>query len=202
MTSTNPSKPDITTIASGRELRKWYWRKDELIQLARSLGLTSNANKFELLEQIAIFLDTGEKLVKASKTTKSVSKFDWKHAPLTPTTIITDNYKNTQNVRAFFQSELGSQFKFNIAFMEWMRANIGLTLADVCQAYRTFKSQENEPGFQTKIKRHNQFNQYMRDILLDNPGLSLDMVRQIWAKKIQTPSEDGLHSYDPTDLKL
>lgn len=195
-------RPDIESIKSGTELRRWYWRKDELVPYARSLGLKSNSGKFEVLERIANFLDTGEKRLPSDSASAAKSKFDWHSEPLTNSTQITDSYKNTQNVRRFFQAEIGPEFKFNIALMDWMKDNAGRTLKDAVEAYRAIKAQESRPGFKTKIKSHNQFNQFTRDFLEDNPGLGMSDVRRSWAAKIRLPSEDGRHVYEKSDAKL
>ena len=200
--SDNESRPDIASIKTGKELRRWYWRKDELVAHARTLGLKYSAGKFAILDRIAHFLDTGEKQHPNEKTKRIRSKFDWHSEPLSRDTVITDSYKNTQNVRRFFRSALGDDFKFNIAFMEWMRTNTGKTLNDACSAYQSLREQAQTPGFRTKIKDHNQLNQYTRDFLDDNPDLGMDDVRRIWALKIQRPSKSGRHIYHRDDLKL
>lgn len=195
-------RPDIGQVSDGAELRLWYWSKEELVAHARTLGLKRTGGKFLILDRIAHFLDTGEREFPGDTTVKPRSKFDWHSAPLTRETVITDSYKNTQNVRRFFKSELGESFKFNIAFMEWMRTSTGKTLAEACDAYRAIKAEAAEPGHRTKIRDHNQFNQYTRDFLDDNPGLSMSDVRRVWALKIKLPSETGRHVYERKDLEL
>lgn len=195
-------RPAIGTIDSGNELRRWYWRKDELIARARDLGLKTTSGKFVILDRIAHFLDTGEKQFPGDRAVRPRSTFDWHSAPLSADTIITDSYKNTRNVRRFFKAAVGDGFKFNIAFMDWMKSNTGKTLADACAAYRTLQDQAKTPGHRTTIRDHNQFNQYTRDFLEDNPDLGMDDVRRVWALKVQTPSDTGRHVYDPADLEL
>lgn len=169
---------------------------------AQKLGLKTSFEKFVILERIAHFLDTGETALPSDTLAKAKSKFDWHSAALSSETEITDSYKNTQNVRRFFLKEIGPSFKFNIAFMEWIKDNVGQTLGDACRAYLAIKEQQNAPGFQTKIKSHNQFNQYTRDFLEDNPHLGMQDVRRIWALKIQLSSPDGRHVYEPSDANL
>ena len=195
---TQDTRPNISDITTGNELRRWYWRKDELVAHARALDLRRTGGKFDILNRIAIFLDTGQPPQENRQSNKS--KFDWHSEPLENTTIITDSYKNTQNVRRYFKSQLGEGFKFNIAFMEWMKSNIGRSLADACAAYETIKADQAAHG--TRIKSHNQFNQYTRDFLTDNPEMNMDDVRRIWARKIAQPSENGRHIYERSDLKL
>lgn len=196
------SRPDSKSISSGAELRRWYWRKDELLALARHHGLKTTSGKFRILDRIAHFLDTGKKHFPADETQKPRSKFDWHSEQLSRATIITDSYRNTQNVRRFFKAELGDAFRFNIAFMEWMKANTGKTLGEACAAWQAQRDEANQPGSQTRIKDHNQFNQYTRDFLADNPELGMEDVRRVWALKIRQPSDTGRHVYEPSDLQL
>ena len=193
-------RPAIETITSGNELRRWYWLKSDLVALARRLGLKTTGGKFEILDRIATFLDTGKAPVE--RRAKSESRFDWHGADLEDRTVITDSYKNTQNVRRYFKSKLGAGFKFNIEFMAWLRANAGKTLADACAEYRAMKTREAAPGFKSNIAHHNQFNQYTRDFLADNPGMGMEDVRRFWALKTKLPAASGRHVYDPSDLTL
>ncbi len=195
-------RPSIDQIADGAELKRWYWRKDELVARARTLGIKTTSGKFVILERIAHFLDTGETAFPGDQRKSKRSNFDWHKEKLTKASVITDSYKNTQNVRRFFKEAIGEHFRFNIAFMEWMKSNEGRTLEDACTAYVAIRDREKSPGYKTEIKGHNQFNQYTRDFLSDNPSLSMDDVRRVWAKKIALPSETGRHVYDPSDLKL
>lgn len=198
------SRPIISSIKQGSQLRQWYWRKAELVIYARSLGLKIGGAKFEILERIANYLDSGKKSGHSTqiKSTSPKSHFDWKNNPLTPHTLITDNYKNTENVRNFFKSHLGPQFKFNLALMDWVKNNVGKTLEEALQYYKSYKAKKKSPGFKTQIKSHNQFNQYVRDFLNDNPKLSLKDARRTWSLKTQQPSANGRHVYDPSDLKI
>lgn len=202
MKEDSESRPKIETIESGTQLRRWYWRKDELTAHARRLGLKTTSGKFVILDRIAHFLDTGEKQFPGDRVARPRSKFDWHSEVLSKDTKITDSYKNTQNVRRFFKTAIGDSFKFDIAFMEWIRTNTGKTLEDACAAYLELRERAKAPGFQTRIKDHNQFNQYTRDFLADNPALGMDDVRRVWALKIQLPTDTGRHVYDPADLKL
>ncbi|MEO0945731.1 MAG: DUF6434 domain-containing protein [Pseudomonadota bacterium] len=198
MSGRRENRPDIGGIKTGRELRRWYWLKSELVEAAKAHGLKTTGGKFQILDRIAHFLDTGERQFPGDKSVKPSSDFDWHAAPLDDATVITDSYKNSQNVRRYFKFRLGDSFKFNTPFMEWMRSNAGKTLADACEVYPALKAGKG----QSQIKDHNQFNQYTRDFLADNPDLGMDDVRRIWAEKRKLPSETGRHRYHPKDLDL
>ena len=185
-------RPAIKTVTDSAELRRWYWTRAELADAAAHHGLVRSGAKFDLLDRIAHFLETGE--APARRRQSTTSRFDWHSAPLSPETEITDNYRNTQNVRRFFHAHLGPDFKFSIAFMDWMKANTGKTLADAIKAHGALT--------RAPIKPHNQFNQYIRDILADNPGMPMDEVRRIWSLKRALPSKTGRHVYEQSDLDL
>lgn len=196
------TRPPIAKISTGAELRLWYWTKAELEAECRRRGLKIAGAKFTQLDRIAHFLETGERQLPGDSKPRTTSKFDWHSAPLTPETQITDSYRNSQNVRRFFKSQIGDQFKFNIAFMAWIKANVGKTLADAVVEYHRQTAAAKVPGAQSEIARHNQFNQYTRDFLADNPEMSLEDVRHFWALKRSLPSENGRHTYAPSDLEL
>ncbi len=59
------------------------------------------------------------------------SKIDWHKEPLSLETVITDSYKNTQNVKRFLKEHFGDDFHFSREFMAFMKKNTGKTLGEV-----------------------------------------------------------------------
>jgi len=55
---------------------------------------------------------------------------NWHSAPLSASTRIDKNYKNTQNVRRFFKKEIGEHFKFTREFMAYLWSHEGTTLKE------------------------------------------------------------------------
>lgn len=202
MSSQLKTRPEIASIICAVELRRWYWLKDELINCARQYGLKTSGGKFEILSRIEHFLETGERASANDIKKKPDSRFDWHSAELTANTVITDSYKNSQNVRRFFSAQVGQDFKFSIALMDWIKSNTGKTLADALHAYHRLQVKAANPNHKTAIKSHNQFNQYTRDFLADNPNLCMPEVRRIWALKRALPSDSGRHIYEKSDLNI
>lgn len=62
-----------------------------------------------------------------------MKKVDWHKNQIDDSTVITDSYRTTQNVRRFFKSKLGEEFKFDRDFMQWMNNATGLTMGDALQ---------------------------------------------------------------------
>lgn len=57
--------------------------------------------------------------------------FDWHSNPITRSTPVTDDYKNTQNVRRFLTEQCGAGFRFDRAFMAWVRNGEPKHMGDV-----------------------------------------------------------------------
>ena len=62
--------------------------------------------------------------------------FDWHSDPITPATPVDSAYKNTQNVRRFLTAECGAAFKFDRAFMQWIRNGEPKSMGDVALEWR------------------------------------------------------------------
>ncbi|MCC4775409.1 DUF6434 domain-containing protein [Vibrio cyclitrophicus] len=64
-----------------------------------------------------------------------MEKVDWHKIDILDTTVITDTYKTTQNVRRYFKSKFGDDFKFDRGFMQWMQGATGLTMIEACKEW-------------------------------------------------------------------
>ena len=61
--------------------------------------------------------------------------FDWHRDAITRSTPITSHYRNTQNVRRFFQSQCGANFKFDRTFMAWLKDGTPKTMGDAADEW-------------------------------------------------------------------
>ena len=62
--------------------------------------------------------------------------FDWHSDVITRATPVTPSYKNTQNVRRFMLEHCGPGFKFDRAFMAWIRNDTAKTLGDMVDEWQ------------------------------------------------------------------
>jgi Domain of unknown function (DUF6434)/SAP domain-containing new25 len=198
-TAMSAERPPIEKFASGAELKDWHWLKTEAAKHARMLGLPAGGAKFDIIDRVAGHLDgkTAAKPRRAGPAFKGPG-FDWHGAPLWRSTLITPDYRNTQNVRRFFIAEIGRHFSFNIALMAWMKANTGKTLGDAAEEWKCARALV-KAGHRPAIPASNQFNAYTRAFLDDNPSRSMDDVRHFWKLKRSLP---GSNRYERADLDL
>ena len=67
---------------------------------------------------------------------------DWHSARITRRTPITASYRNTQNVRRFFQAQCGPQFKFDRPFMAWLKNATRKTMGDAVDEWQRRKRRD------------------------------------------------------------
>lgn len=192
-------RPLLDTSISITDFNDYYWRKEELIIFCRSVGIPTTGNKATLTQYVQHYLQTKQLPVIAHSKVKCLSRFDWQREILNECTVITDNYTNTENVRAFFEKALGPTFTFKVAFMNWMKNNVGCTLGDAILEWKRLRSQSKKPAHITEIGKQFEYNRYIRAIMKDNPQISRPQAIKFW--KIKS-SLRGDTTYDRKDVDL
>jgi len=190
-------KPELTKDIPLESFQNYYWLKAELVSFCRDNGLYLSGKKKELQEQIAHYLDTGEKL--ASKVKHSANHSGEIH-PIMLDAQIPANYKNDQRHRAFFKSAIGERFKFNVIFMNWMKANVGKTYQEAVDKWLRIEA-EKKSGKKYKIGSQFEYNQYTRDFFKANPNQSRDNAIKCWKHKKSLPGTNKYENFDLDALK-
>lgn len=175
-------RPKIDTDISILDFKSFYWLKEELVEFCSSTGISTSGGKIEIASRIEEYLLTGRVIVAIQKSKKS-SKFDWNNAHLTPDTIITDNYKNSENVRAFLTQQIGNHFWFNTEFMSWAKQNVGKTLKDAIDEWQRIYMLKKDKNYIPELKPQFEYNKYIRDFMADNPGCSMKQAIKSWNEK-------------------
>ena len=183
-------RPKLDKNLSGAAFRAWYWLKDELVEFLRENGLPVTGGKTELTDRIADFLDTGN--VNASKRTRRTLKKS--SGDITPDTVIEENFVCSEKHRAFFKTQLGESFTFNVKFQKWLKSNAGKTYRDAVEAYKEIKK---DKGGRKTIDSQFEYNTYIRDFFEHNPGHPLEEAIRCWKYK---KSQPGSHKYEDSDL--
>ncbi len=193
-------KPNILTVKTNADFKKWYWLKEELVVYCKHLGISYTGGKFELQERISFVLENPGKPLPKSKPKKPSSKFNWAKEKLSLNTLITDTVSFGPNFRNFMKSQVGDHFYCHSDFMDWVNLNAGKTLADAVVAWNRFEKRKEDPGFKRVIRPHNMFNQYLRDFFEDNKGLTLKDAKKCWSGKKSEQNLDGKVIYETKDL--
>lgn len=196
MAATKSKRPDLAAISSGAELQNWYWLKAELLSFCQSQGLSTTGSKTDLTARAAHYIDTGEALKPAPRRSRPKGAFNWARDPITDQTIIDAGYTNGPNVRDYFTTSIGPRFRFNLAFMQWMKSNPGRTMSDAIDAWLAIEA-DRKAGIRSQIPASNQYNRYVRDFFDANPDAKMRDARAAWQMKRSKP---GHNRYEPTDL--
>jgi hypothetical protein len=172
-------RPPLNRNLSVADFQNFYWLKEELTAFCRTERISTKGGKLALSDRIISYLQTGE-IVQPEKNKVASSKFDWNKASLDLDTPITDNYKNTEHVRAFMRKEIGSHFRFNTAFMEWMKQNAGKTMKDAIVEWKRIYDLKKDKSYKTEIAPQFEYNAHIRNFLSDKPGKTMKDAIDSW----------------------
>jgi hypothetical protein len=83
-----------------------------------------------------------------------IREFDWHRDRITRGRLITETYRNTQNVRRFFKAYCGSSFKFDRSFIAWLKDGKRKTMGDAIDEWRKrnrARNQQLETALRTDV---------------------------------------------------
>jgi len=191
-------RPKLDKNITLEDFKNYYWLKEELVNFCRELGINKTGGKLDIVYRIEKYLVTGETITMPEKK-KTNSKFDWNTANLDLNTLITDNFKCTENVRNFFKKAIGDYFKFNVPFMKWTKANTEMTLRDAMEKWKEIERLQKDRNHKTEIAPQFEYNTYIRDFMEDNPKRSIKDAINCWNMKRNLP---GARKYGKEDVTL
>lgn len=183
-------RPNLDRNLSSAVFREYYYLKEELVDFLRENGLPTSGGKMELADRVAYFLDTGGVKPVALQRVKAVNINE-----INVDTIIEKNFVCSERHRAFFKTNIGESFSFNVVFQKWLKANAGMTYRDAIDAY--YQILEEKKKGKTTIDAQFEYNTYIRDFFADNQGKSLSDAIKCWKYKKQMR---GHNRYERSDL--
>jgi len=77
----------------------------------------------------------------------AMKAFDWHADPISRATVITKNYRNTQNVRRFLTRECGDAFRFDRPFMAWLKDGTEKTMGDAADEWLRRQAESGKRSF-------------------------------------------------------
>ncbi|MDA3847801.1 MAG: DUF6434 domain-containing protein [Vallitaleaceae bacterium] len=188
-------RPELDLKISEEVFLDYYWLKEELVDFCKRNNLPRSGMKKELTDTIAHYLKTGE-ILRGEKE-KSIKKSVMPSA-LSLDTIIPVSYKNDENHREFFKQVIGSHFKFNVSFMNWMKQNDGKTYQVAVNEWLRIE-REKKDGKKVIISSQFEYNQYTRDFFNANSDLNREAAIICWKYK---KSQAGSNKYEDRDKDI
>ena len=117
-------RPKLSNSLAYDDFLDYYWLKEELVVFCRNSSIPSGGAKKELAKRIATYLKNGKIIV--TKKKKCAAKI--MPAILTRQTVITPGFKCSQELRYFFEKEIGPKFHFNKVMRDFIGSRHGKTL--------------------------------------------------------------------------
>lgn len=188
-------RPELTKNIAIQDFKNFYWLKEELQYFCRQHGMSASGSKIEITQRIELFLLTGESTKPRQKT--NVRKVAPKQTELSLDTVITENHRCSQDVRAFFKSII-PKFHFSTTIQNYFENNIGHTYRDVINAWYEEQERKKDPAYKKELAPQFEYNQFTRDFFADpnNKGKSRKDAIEAWNTIKKLP---GSNRYVPED---
>ncbi|WP_426273324.1 DUF6434 domain-containing protein [Exiguobacterium sp. R-17] len=172
-------RPNLTKDISVDSFKDFYWLKEELQSFCRENGISASGSKIEISDRIETFLRTGE-IKKPIRKSKVNSKLEIQ-VDLSLDTVISENHRCSQNVRAFFKTVI-PKFHFSTYIQNYFKNNVGKTYRDVLDAWYEEEERKKDPSYKKDIAPQFEYNQFIRDFFADpkNQGKSREEAIVNW----------------------
>jgi hypothetical protein len=164
-------RPALTAATRPEDFRAFYWLEAELLAFCRQHGLGTAGGKEALAARIADFLATGVAPARpppprpppaarpARARTAPAGSAGGMPAELSLGTRITAGLRCSQQLRAFFERELGPRFHFDGVMRDFVRTGEGRTLQEAVDAWRAARAR---PRAKTEIAPQFEYNRFTR----------------------------------------
>ncbi|MRX73977.1 cytoplasmic protein [Bacillus lacus] len=186
-------RPKLTKDISVNTFRDFYWLKEELQSFCRENGLSASGSKIDISEAIETFLITGE--IKKHIRKSGYKKSQQQQANLSLDTVILENHRCSQHVRAFFKTVI-PHFHFSTYIQNYFKINVGKTYRDAADAWYGEEERKKDPSYKKVIPPQFEYNQFMSDFFADDNNQSKSTADAIeaWNKIKKNP---GSTTYSP-----
>jgi hypothetical protein len=172
-------RPELNRQTTPGDFLSFYWLKDELIRFLRAQGLSATGSKAELTNRISRFLETGT--VENNAPRKTAKRTDMP-ATLTRQSMIGPGWRCSQELRAFFEREIGPHFHFDGVMRDFIHNGVGKTLQE---AIETWEAEQRNPRQEKPIAPQFEYNRHVREYFKAHPSAPLAEAIQDWKSKKQ-----------------
>ena len=172
-------RPELKKDLNVKRFPQFLLVQRRIATFCRENGMITSGSKIEITDRIEAFLQTGE-IQKPLKKRKSPSK-EAISTDLNLDTVITENHRCSQTVRAFFKSEI-PKFHFSTYIQNYFRENVGKTYRDVVNAWYEEEKRKKDPSYKKQIGPQFEYNQFIRDYFADpkNKGKNREDAIKAW----------------------
>ena len=188
-------RPNLTKNISVEDFKKFYWLKGELQTFCKANGISAYGSKIDIADRIETFIQTG--VIKKPIRKQSVRNKVNSPVKLSLDTIITENHRCSQDVRAFFEIVI-PKFHFSTYIQNYFKNNIGKTYRDAVASWHEEEERKKDPTFKREIPPQFEYNQFTRDFFDDpkNKGKSRSEAIEAWNEIKKLP---GSTKYYPSN---
>jgi hypothetical protein len=172
-------RPALTPQLSSDEFRRCYWLKEELAAYCRQQHLPTGGSKWDLTQRIAQSLAGEKHLAEPAKQPTRTANMP---KTFTRNTVIGPGWRCSQELRAFFEREIGPRFHFDAIMRQFIHQGSGQTLD---AAIRAWQAAQSNPEVRT-IGPQFEYNQHIRDYFQAHPGGSLAEAIRAWQERRQS----------------
>ncbi|RUT00143.1 hypothetical protein DSM106972_075910 [Dulcicalothrix desertica PCC 7102] len=188
-------RPNLTKYISVKDFRDYYWLKKELQLFCRENGISTSGSKIEISNRIETYLTTGK--VKKTIINLRVDKKIKSQEDLSLDTVIVENHRCSQDVRAFFETVI-PKFHFSTYIQNYFKNNVGKNYCDVVTAWYEEEERKKDPSYKKNIAPQFEYNQFTRDFFADlnNQGKNREEAIEAWNQIKKLPGSNKYKSND------
>jgi hypothetical protein len=172
-------KTRLNKQTSIEDFRRIYWLREELQAFCREEALSTAGSKQELAQRIETYLITGSRPVVKSQPEILKTKEPMPRQ-FYPEMVIGPGWRCSQDLRAFFEQELGARFHFDGVMRDFIKNGVGKTLKEAMQAW---EAGQQQPKGSKEIGPQFEYNRHIRAYFEDHPGATLKEAIQAWEIK-------------------
>ena len=194
-------RPEFSEIKSFEEFSKYYWYREELQKICRTLGLKSDGMKIELNKVIESYFN-GEKLLPKKPASSRHPELVSRSLSLN-TGLLECNFCFSQRFREFFSEQTGiKNFKFNVDMVATARKvketkDASFTLGELLDIYYGKKT------YAKYDKVSLQWNKFVQDFCADpateNVPNKLKTAAKLW-KIVRESTREKVYTHDLLEI--
>lgn len=193
MQGAREQRPPLSLAMTGTDLNSWYWLKDELIEIARLLGLRTSGGKKTLTDRITAHLEGRIFHETPVDDGRTASRYQLQ-PPLSEGTLVPRGQRCSQILRAWFREQVGGTFRFDAEMRDFFTGTDGTqTLGDALEHWH----QTRDTGT-THIDAQFEYNLFTRAWSSEHPqGTRAELLSAWWQYRRTPVDERGRDSRSP-----